>query len=200
LLAELNDERARAGLEPLAIASTVVSGRTIRSLELPESPVALHWTFDGGYMIAAPEPALIARAIATRDSGYSLQDSPRFRELLPDDGPDDFSALVYQNAGSLIGPLARLGRAAPVLSPEQQRMLEELASEQRASLTLAWAGPDSIALVNAGGGPLGGEFGTLLGLGGLALAPAPLVDDEAAIEPLRPAEEPAGGDATTDAR
>ena len=67
-------------------------------------------------------------------------------ELLPRDGEIHFSAVVYQNLGSLLGPLTKLGAAAS-LTPDQQRMVDELAAHSRPSLTVAYGGKDRITFV-----------------------------------------------------
>jgi ferric-dicitrate binding protein FerR (iron transport regulator) len=168
LVAEANARLAAEGRPTASLRRSQASGRPAWSLDVPESPISISWAYDGGFMIVAPEATLVARAIATRESGFGLTDASEFRELLPADGPDDFSALLYQNAGRLLGPLAGLGRATTALTPEQSRMLEEIAEAQQASLTVVWAGTDTVSLASTGNGPLGGEIGALLGLGSLA--------------------------------
>lgn len=47
---------------------------------------------------------MIDRAVRYRRSGYTLASSPRFAQLLPAAGPENFSALFFQDAVGLFGP------------------------------------------------------------------------------------------------
>jgi hypothetical protein len=98
-----------------------------------------------------------------RRSGYTLATSPRFTALLPEDGRAHFSAIYYQNIGPVLNPILQssLAKSAP-LTPEQSKMLDELATESRPSLFYAYAEPDRIVI---GGSDQGGLFGTNLGSG-----------------------------------
>ncbi|NIP14364.1 MAG: hypothetical protein GWM88_06395, partial [Pseudomonadales bacterium] len=71
----------------------------------------------------------------------------RFTSMLPQDGEVNFSGVVYQNLGALLGPLVKLGAAASKLTQDQMTIAQELSSEARPSLIVAYGGKDSITLV-----------------------------------------------------
>ncbi|MCB1055526.1 MAG: FecR domain-containing protein [Acidobacteria bacterium] len=126
-----------------------VGGRTYFRLSAPGSPFEVHYTYDDGYLVAAPSRALVERALGYRDSGYTLVRSPRFSSLLPQDGHANFSAISYQNVQPVLGPLAQLwGQGSQTLTEEQRQLLEQLANDAPASLACAYGEEDRIVLVN----------------------------------------------------
>ena len=135
-----NSARAEKGLEPITLSQEQVGGRVVWSLEGPRT-VAL--TFEGGYLVMAPNRALLDRALRYRSSGYTLASSARLRGLLPTDGRDNFSALFYQDAIGLLEPLAER-IAARDLNQEQRRQLAALAAESGPSLGYAYGEPERI--------------------------------------------------------
>jgi hypothetical protein len=68
-----------------------------------------------GYLVIAPDIALVHQALQYRESGVNLPSSTIFRELLPDNGYTDCSALLYRNLGPLAESLpdAALGEVPP---------------------------------------------------------------------------------------
>ncbi len=98
-------------------------------------------------MVAGPSQAIINQALQTRDSGVTITGSDRFTSMLPQDGEVNFSGVVYQNLGALLGPLVKLGAAASKLTQDQMTIAQELSSEARPSLIVAYGGKDSITLV-----------------------------------------------------
>ena len=90
---------------------------------------------------------MLLSALQTRDSGVTLASSTEFTDLLPTDGEVNFSGVAYQNLGTLLGPLARLGGATAQLNPEQAQLVQELATSARPSLTVAYGAPDRITFV-----------------------------------------------------
>ena len=93
------------------------------------------------------------RAIRFRQSGYTLETSSRFTGLLPEDGRTNFSALVYQDALSLLEPLA--GRLAETdLTEEQRAALDALRGETDPILAYAYAEESRIVFAAAGIGDL----------------------------------------------
>ena len=100
--------------------------------------MTIHYTYVEGYLVVAPSRPLLDRAIRFRSSGYSIADSPRFATLLPDDGRNNFSAVIYQDlAGVLQSVAGRLGQGQQ-MSPENQRVLDELKGEAKPTLGYAY--------------------------------------------------------------
>jgi hypothetical protein len=75
----------------------------------PKNPLTeAHYTFSGGYMIAAPTRALVERALQVKESGTSILRSSKFMSLAPRDHYANFSAVVYHNLGQSLAPFAAL--------------------------------------------------------------------------------------------
>lgn len=140
-LAELNHHLTEDGQEPIEILDQEIGGRTFYTLST--QPVMVSYTFVAGYLVAAPNIALLDRAIRYHDSGYSVARAPRFTALLPNDGRNNFSALVYQDLGQLMQAVAeQLGQGQ--LTPEQQQTLDDLQERSTASLGYAYAEDERI--------------------------------------------------------
>ncbi len=168
VLAAANDERAESGLEPITLTSEEAGGQTYYAFggDRPGE-----FTFDEGYLIAAANRGLIDRAIRYRQSGYSLETSSRFVQLMPSDGRENFSAFLYQDALSLIGPLAdRIAEGN--LTEEQRTALESLRGESGPTLAYAYAEESRIVFAAAGAMDLlSSGLPGLIGLGGLGCMP-----------------------------
>jgi hypothetical protein len=75
------------------------------TLSHPSSPMALTYTMTEGFLLAGSSRAAIEQSLSIRASGLGLASSATFRELLPDNGYTDCSALVYRNLGPIFGAL-----------------------------------------------------------------------------------------------
>lgn len=168
-VAEANRAATAAGKPGVTLTEENAGGRTYYRVSTPVALVEVSYTFDGGYFIAAPSRALLDRALAVRDSQYSLPDAPSFKALLPTDGYLDFSAVVYGNLGSLGNQV--LSMLEPGMSPEQQQAMADL-DLGAPFLTCAYGEANRIRLVStAQGGLLGSRLGSFLGLGALLGGP-----------------------------
>jgi hypothetical protein len=126
-----------------SFSQEVVDGRTFYRLSSPKmAALEAQYTYDNGFLIAASSRDLVLRSIDLRNSGYSLVKSEKFRALLPRDGHTNFSAMVYQSLGGLLGTLA-----AKLGTPEQQKAV---AGAGAPSLVLAYGEPDRIELASVG--------------------------------------------------
>ena len=126
-LAGINRHLAEEGsTETLTLEQTDIGGRTYYSL--PLGKVTLHYTFVEGYLLMGASPALLDQAVRYRDAGQSITESAKFQALLPQDGRNNFSALVYQDLSSVMQAMAeKLGGG--ILTEEQQAQLEALKNE-----------------------------------------------------------------------
>jgi len=98
--------------------------------------VVAQYTFSGGYMILAPDRALLMEALHTHSSGDSLARSSSFRALLPKDENDNYSAIAYQNLSPVLGPmLSQFGG-------QSSEAIRQLAADARPTAVCAW-GKDS---------------------------------------------------------
>jgi hypothetical protein len=142
----------------------------------PKNPlVEAHYTFSGGYLVAAPTRALVTRALQTKQAGTSVLHASKFMEMAPRDRFANFSAVIYQDMGTQLAPLAALlSGMAP-----KMKGLPSL-NDVKPSLIAAYSEPDSLTvasnsdvlgtmlgrlLTNDPGGwstgllPFGGQFG-----------------------------------------
>jgi hypothetical protein len=132
---------AKSG-KKVALEQAVVNGRTFYAVTTESLPVAVHFTFDNGFLIAAPTRDLVTRAIQNRTTGYTLAKSQKFTALLPHDGQVAFSGAVYHALGGVLGTVA----ATMNLTPEQQQM----ASSVEPALVLLYGESDRIEVASAG--------------------------------------------------
>lgn len=117
-----NVNRFHAGEEGprLEISQESTGGREWTRLKTTASPVALSWTHDRGYLIASTDRAIAANAIATRNGGFPLVRSARFRENIPGSGTIHQSGFFWLNTNGALAPLAEATQ-----SPALQSLLGE---------------------------------------------------------------------------
>ena len=157
---------ARESNKKVELASEQAGGRTYYVLRVPDGGPLLeaHYTFVDGYLVAAPSRPLLDKAIQYRSTGYTLPRSATFTSLAPRDRHASFSAVLYQNAGSVVGGvLDTVGGMA--LTPEQQEKGSKLAAEAKPSLVYAYA-QDNRILIASSGGFFGFSLADLAGMGG----------------------------------
>jgi Protein of unknown function (DUF3352) len=124
----------------------------------------VNYTFVDSYLIAAPNQALLARAIQNREAGYTLIQSQLFRSQLPSDGYTNFSAILYHNLGTVLTPLAQQLKATGTLTPEQQQSLDTLSAKSAPGLIYVYGEPDRI-VVASDSGFMGLDMNSLLSIG-----------------------------------
>jgi FecR protein len=144
------------------LSHEAVNGRTYHALKMPDVPFGdAQYTFIDGYLLAAPSRQLLDRAVQYRSMGNTLPRSAQFMALVPRDHYSNFSAMVYQNAGPQLAPLAGLLAGTKILSPEQQKAAGEIAAQLKPSLFTAYGEADRIT-VAAGGSLLGLSMNNLI--------------------------------------
>ena len=142
-VAELNTFLRQEGEPEVAMLQEEVGGRVFYTVDSDKMDV--HYTFEDGYMVLAPNRTLLDRAIRFRDSGYSITDASRFTSLLPADGRNNFSGLIYQDLSSVMSSVAeRLAQGQ--LTEEQQTALEAMQSESAPTLGYAYGEENSILI------------------------------------------------------
>jgi hypothetical protein len=79
--------------------------------------VVAQYTFADGYMVVAPDRALLMESLKIYASGDSLARSTSFISLLPKDANENYSAIAYQNLTPVLTPLLgqMSGKAADAL-------------------------------------------------------------------------------------
>ena len=124
-------------------------GRTwyMLAAAVPNPLTEAHYTFADGYLIAAPTRALVAHALQVKAAGTSIARSTSFLSMEPRDGHVNFSAVVYQNLGTTLAPLAGLLSAFGGAGRGQQ--IPDLGN-LKPSLIAAYAEPDRVTVATNG--------------------------------------------------
>lgn len=161
----INDELRKEGHPPLQITTEQAGGHTFYAVTKNGGQQrAISWVYDDGYIIAAPSRALLDRALRQSESGVSLAQTPKFRDLLGADGQVNVSAFYYQN-------LAELAKTASKVIPKgalDQAGPGSMASfliGDGPSLIYAYAEEDRILFASTNKSPLGLNLQTLSGFG-----------------------------------
>jgi len=165
----LNDLAAEHDKQGFRIEQLERGGRTYYELQSLDTGISAHYLFADGYLVASASRALLDLALQWRDTGLSLASSGAFIELLPHDAEINFSGVVYQDWGPILGPLSEgLATAGPALGPEGQKMLDNIGSLAGPSLTLAYGEPNRITVVNTTeGGLVGRGLSSILSINSL---------------------------------
>jgi hypothetical protein len=123
-----------------------VGGRTFYTITPQNTALTTEYdyTFADGYLILAPSRALLIAAIETHANGTSLARSASFQALLPNDNQANFSAMIYQNLGPILKPLASQ------LNSGQLAMLQQLAVDSKPSVMCAYGESDRIEVASSG--------------------------------------------------
>jgi FecR protein/Protein of unknown function (DUF3352) len=139
LTQSLNDQAHANQTEshPVAIESSQIGAQRFYTVrDLTSGSTVAQYIFADGYMIVAPNRALLIEAIHTHAKGDSLARSAAFKALLPKDENENYSAIAYQNLGPVLTPLLSQ------LSAESAVAIRQLAADARPTAICAW-GRDS---------------------------------------------------------
>lgn len=159
--AELREE-GEAG--QMTMRQEEVGDRTFYTIQCQKPKVGFDYTFEDGYLVAAPTRALLERALQQRDSGVNLASHPKFRDLLGQDGQVNVSAFFYQNLESV---LESAGKLVPEEMKQNQSQIQSLILGQGPTLIYAYAEEDRILFASSSTSPLGLNLQTLAGMGGI---------------------------------
>ncbi len=146
-IGEINGLASDAGHKGLGLTTSTSDGRNVYELKSLDTGISVYYTYTEGYLVVGPSTAILNAGIQTRQSGMTLTNSAEFQALLPVDGEVNFSGVVYQNLGTLLGPLSALTRATSSLSEDQHKLATAMAKNARPSLTTAYGGDDRIVFI-----------------------------------------------------
>jgi hypothetical protein len=155
-----NTELAANGAELITVEKISAAGLELVSISHPSNPIPFTYTLTDGFLIAGSSPAAIERALQIRAAGTGLTRSTVFRELLPDNGFTDCSALVYRNLAPIFGALPP-GAMGPELGAYEGLLRESSAP----GLFCVYGLADRILV--SGSGPSLTALAPLLGMHGL---------------------------------
>jgi hypothetical protein len=174
LVAIYSAESAKSGGKPLRTSEETVDGRVYYMIGAadPNPLTEAHFTYADGYLIAGPSRAIVSQALQARAARTSIARSTKFVSLMPRDHYANFSAVIYQNLGSTLGPLiGMLGSLAPQ-SNGGANPLGNLGNLQP-SFIAAYGEQDRVTIAGAGNmmgmSPDSFAHQSLLGIAGSAL-------------------------------
>jgi len=146
-----NRETVKAGNQPVRTAQEMVEGRIYYSLIGSGGPLTeAHYTFADGYMIAAPNRALVQRALQIKSTGTSITRSSAFTAMVPRDRYANFSAVIYQNLGTTLAPIVGLlGNMIPQPPAGRPNPMAALGN-MKSTLIAAYGEPDRISMAGTG--------------------------------------------------
>jgi ferric-dicitrate binding protein FerR (iron transport regulator) len=147
-MVQVANRQAQKSNQPVNITlnQTQVGGRTFYTIQTQGAAITTEYdyTFADGYLIIAPSRALLLAAIETHANGTSLARSESFRALLPSDNQANFSAMIYQNLGPILKPLASQ------LNSKELVLLQQLAVDSKPSVMCAYGESDRIEVASSG--------------------------------------------------
>jgi hypothetical protein len=131
-----------------------VQGRVLQTLHVKgDVSFEVHFAVIDGYLVATPSRALLARAIATHESGDSLGRSSRLARLMPAGTDAHCSGIIYQNLGIALGPIAQTLRDSGQLPADAQKSLDALAQSAEPSLIALYGEQTRLRLAAVGSMP-----------------------------------------------
>jgi len=176
-----NQAAVKSGGKPLRALTETAEGRTYYTIGTSDAnPLTqASYTFNDGYLIAGPSRAILNQALQARTARTSIARSTKFVSMMPRDSYANFSAVVYQNLGTTLGPIVGLlGAFAPPGAAGRGNSFQNLANPKPAFIA-AYGEPDRVT-VAGNGNTLGTAMtqlmsGSLLGIVGNALPSAQML-------------------------
>ena len=164
-----NRETVKSGGKPLRTSRETVDGRVYYMIAGadPNPLTEVHYTFAGGYAIAGPSRAVVNNALQVKSAETSITRSAKFISMTPRDRYMNFSAVIYQNLGTTLAPLAGLLGAFGGMRGGRPGGMPDL-SDIQPSFVAAYGEPDRITIAATGSpmgiGPAALEGGSLAGI------------------------------------
>ena len=165
MVTNLNREAEARQLPTWNLESETVDGKTYHALTSKGAPLQIHYTSWMGYMVFTPSRALLAEAIRLHDSGNSIGRSAAFRALLPPDGRDTASAIIYQNLEALSRSASSV--AADVVNQDVRESLRQATLFQSALPRVVFVYGEQNRILGSAKGSFGIRMASMLGLGHL---------------------------------
>jgi len=146
IIQKVNDEATKNGRPGVTLEQADSDGRTFYAIKTANGPipVEIDYTYESGYLVAAPSRALVLKAINVRDSGVTLAKSQTFISLLPKDDHTNASAILYQNLVSVAQPLA------DQLNPNEAQSFQTITANAKPSLLVAYGDSTSVEVATTG--------------------------------------------------
>jgi FecR protein/Protein of unknown function (DUF3352)/Putative zinc-finger len=147
-VALINNEAAKARQPGITLSSEAAAGQVYYRIQRTNAVgPEVHYTYALGYMIAAPSRGLVSQALQYQRSRSSIASSARFRSMMPADGADYCSAILYQNLGETASSIANYVPAAVGgLTSQQLQTLRQTVELTPPTLVCAAGEPNRIVM------------------------------------------------------
>jgi hypothetical protein len=148
LVVQINSLAAKTGAPRMSISSEAVDSQMYYRLGQANGVgPEIHYTYALGYIVAAPSRGLVSKALQYQQTRSSIANSAKFRSMMPADGADHCSAILYQNVVETAGSIAGYVPAGVGgLSSEQLQTLRQTIELTPATLVCATAEPNRIVM------------------------------------------------------
>jgi FecR protein/Putative zinc-finger len=155
----LNQEAEANGLPTWTLESESVDGKVYHALTSKSSPMEIHYASWMGYMVVASSRALLTDAIRTHDSGNSINHSAAFRALMPSDGRDTASAIMYQNVEAMAQSISSITD----VSQQLRESIQEASLLQSSLPKVVFVYGESNRIMGSAQGSFGIRIASMLG-------------------------------------
>jgi hypothetical protein len=163
-LVESANHELPASAGEIILTQREIDSRTFYTLSLSTYPgIEVDYAFVDSYLVAAPSLGLLQSAIQNREAGNTLTRSAAFRNAMPMDGYNNFSGILYQNLGSVVGGLVEQSKAIPGVTDSQRQLLDSFRQKSGPGLICLYGEPDRIVVASSSGF-MGFNLDTLLAL------------------------------------
>jgi hypothetical protein len=143
LVQSIDTQIQTKGAHTLAIEPTEVGAQRFYALrDQTLGSIVAQYTFADGYLIVAPDRALLIEALRTHESGQSLAHADAFKAVLPKDGNENYSAIAYQNLSPIMTPLLSQ------VSGETADAIRQLAADAKPTAIGAWGRDNRIEVAS----------------------------------------------------
>jgi len=156
----------------VTLTTSTAGGLTYHALKGAKLPVEIDYVFSDGYLLLGSNQAALENAIESRASGLTLSRSSAFHAQMPQDGHANFSALLYYNMGSMLGPAVDQLKKSGLMTPDQQSSATQLTANREPGLIYAYGEADRIVVASRSGF-FGLDLSALLGLNAKGMGALP---------------------------
>ncbi len=156
----------------VTLATSEAGGLAYHKLTTTALPIEVDYVFSDGYLLIGSSQSVLELAIQNRAAGLTLPRSEAFRAQMPQDGHENFSALMYYNMGPTVGPVVDQLKKSGLMTPEMQQSIGQVASNREPGMIYAYGEPDRIRVASRSGF-FGLDLSTLLGLNANGMAALP---------------------------
>jgi len=148
LVAQGNTRLGEVSKPILTLSSEAVGGQVYYKLSRANvSGPEVHYTYALGYIVIAPSRGLVSQALQYQQSRSSIANSAKFRSMMPADGTDSCSAILYQDLLQTAGPIASYVPAGVGgITSEQLQTLRQTVELTPATLVCATGEPNRIVM------------------------------------------------------